>query len=291
MRYPHLEPIRSIMETPILDRRKWDKVPTLPSDAVLVDMEDTVAQARKLEGREAVVDALGQIEHFGDRSVLCRPNGLETPWWHEDVAALARAGAQNILLPKITRAGDVLAFQRTFRQYDADPYLLPCIETPGGVANVEEIAELDRVAGLVFGAGDLTAMTGLPICAADGSTNPMVMYSRSRVYLAAAASNLAMIDMPFVGDIQDADAFERGAEALRIMGATALFAMYPPHIGIINDVFTPNEGVIADAELVIRSFERAAAEGQPAIQIDGGRTLLIHDYNKALGVLSRAGRV
>lgn len=289
MRYPHLAPIRSIMETPVLDDRKWAKVPLMPTDAVLVDMEDTVAQARKLEGRAAVAASLADRSHFGDRVLLCRPNGLETEWWRADVVALAEAGAPNVILPMITKAADVLEFQRVFREHGADPYLLPGIETPGGVAHAEEIAAVDRVAGLVFGEGDLTAAMGIPIYAADGTLNPVVQHARARVYVAAAAENLAMLDIAFIEDLKDLDALRLRAEELKLMGASALFAMYPPHVAVINDVFTPSEETITYAKRVVAAFDDAADSGKPAVQFDNGRAILIHDYKKAVGVLARAG--
>jgi citrate lyase beta subunit len=290
LRHPHLAKIRSIMETPVLDERKWAKVPHLPTDAVLVDMEDTVAQARKVEGRAAVAGVLADLDYFGGRVLLCRPNGLETEWWHDDVVALAKAGATDVILPMITKAADVLEFQRVFREHGADPYLLPGIETPGGVAHVEEIAAVDRVAGLVFGEGDLTAAMGLPIYAADGSINPTVQHARARVYVAAAAEGLAMLDIAFTKDLKDLEALRLRAEELRIMGASALFAMYPPHVAVINEVFTPDEETITYARRVVAAFDAAADSGKPAVQFDDGRAILIHDYKKAVGQLARVGQ-
>ena len=289
MRYQQFASMRSVMETPVLDARKWAKVPDLPTDGVLVDMEDTVAQARKLDGRAAVVAALGDRGYFGGRVLLCRPNGLDSPWWHDDTVALARAGAENVILPMITSAADVREFQRVFREHGADPCLLPGIETPGGVAHVEEIAEIDRVAGLIFGEGDLTAAMGLPIFMPDGAVNPVVQHARARVYVAAAAAELAMLDIAFTRDIRDLAELRSRAQELRAMGASALFALYPPHVAVINDVFTPDAGALDYARLVVTEFETAAATGKPAVQLQDGRTILIHDYKKAQAVLARSG--
>jgi len=289
MRFPQFTKMRSIMETPVLDERKWAKVSHQPTDGVLVDMEDTVAQARKAEGRAAVVAALGNRDYFGDRMLLCRPNGLETPWWHDDTVALAQAGAENVILPMITCAADVREFQRVFREHGADPYLLPGIETPGGVAHAEEIAEVENVAGLVFGEGDLTAAMGLPIYMTDGSVNPTVQHARARVYVAAAAGGLAMLDIAFTKNIHDLDDFRARATELRAMGASGLFALYPPHVPVINDVFTPDAESLRFAMRVVSEFESAAATGKPAVQLEEGRAILIHDYKKAQGVLARSG--
>lgn len=289
MRYAQFARMRSIMETPVLDERKWAKIPSMPTDAVLIDMEDTVAQARKLEGRAAVVAALGNLSYFGERLLLCRPNGLDTQWFYDNTVALAGAGAECVILPMITCAADVREFQRVLRQHGSDPLLLPGIETPGGVAHVEEIAAVDRVAALIFGEGDLTAAMGVPIHMPDGSINPMVQHARARVYVAAAANDLAMLDIAFTKDLRNLGELRARAEELRAMGASALFAMYPPHVEVINDVFTPSEEALSYAKRVVAAFGAAADSGKPAVQFEDGHAILIHDYKKALGVLARAG--
>jgi citrate lyase beta subunit len=280
--------IRSVMETPVLDERKWAKVPQLPTDAVLVDMEDTVAQARKLEGRAAVIRALGDLTYFGDRVVLTRPNALDTEWGRADTIALARADARHVILPMLTGAADVLEYQQILHDNGADPALVAGIETPGAVAHVEEIAAVPGVAALVFGEGDMTATMGLPIHLPDGSINPVVTHARSRVYLAAAAHGLAQLDVAFTLNLKDLDELRGRAELMRDMGATGLFALYPPHVAVINDVFTPGADAVRRAQRIAAAFGQAAADGSPAVQLDG-RAILIHDYKKAAGLLARAG--
>lgn len=281
--------VHSIMETPVLDAHKWAKVPHQPTDAVLIDMEDTVAQARKLEGRAAVVAALGDIVYFGGRVLIARPNALDTPWGEEDTAALAQAGAENVLLPMVTSAADVLAYQEIFRRYDTDPLLIPAIETPAGVGAVEEIAAVDRVAGFAFGEGDLTAALGVPIYESDGSLNPILPPARSRVYLAASAAGCAIFDFVITPDIRDVTYFRERASRLARMGATGMFAMYPPHVPVVNEVFAPSPDDVSFARTIVEAFEGAAAEGAPAVQLASGKPVMIHDYKKAKRILARAG--
>jgi citrate lyase beta subunit len=284
-----LATVRSVMETPVLDERKWAKVPDMATDAVLVDMEDTVAQSRKLEGRAAVVRALGNLEYFGSRVIITRPNSLDTEWGKDDTVALAQAGAQHVILPMVTSAADVLEYQRIFHDYNVDPVLIPGIETPGGAGRVEDIAAIERVGALVFGEGDLTASMGIPLFREDGSLNPTVPAARARVYMAAAAGKLPMLDVAFTLDIKDDAAVSLRVAELRDMGATGLFALYPPHIAIINSAFTPDPEAVAHARKIVTAFEEAGAAGKPAVQLASGLAVLIHDYKKAVGILSRAG--
>lgn len=280
--------LHCIMETPVLDERKWAKVPTSPTDGVLIDMEDTVAQARKIEGREAVVRSLANAEYFGDRMLLSRPNGLDTEWGVDDTIALAKAGAENVLLPMVTGPADVLEYQRIFHDHDADPNLLPTCETPGAVANVEALAALDRVTGFAFGEGDLTAYMGLQIFEPDGSLNPLLSAARARVYLAAAGTNCAVFDIPFLHDLKDLHELRTRGSQLARMGATGLFALYPPHADVINEIYAPDPEAVENARTIVEVYEKAAADGKPAVQLPNGKAVLIHDYKKAQGLLSRA---
>lgn len=281
--------VHCIMETPVLDERKWAKVPTSPTDGCLIDMEDTVAQARKLEGRAAVVRALGDRSYFGDRVLLSRPNGLDTEWGVDDTIALAQAGAENVILPMVQGPADVLEYQRIFHEHDADPNLLPACETPAAVAGVEAMAALDRVTGFAFGEGDLTASMGLQIFEPDGTLNPLLPAARARVYLAAAGAGCAVFDIPFLHDLKDLDELRvRGAELVR-MGATGLFALYPPHAEVINELYAIDPGDVEHAREIVGAFEKAAADGNPAVQLPNGKAVLIHDYKKAQGILARAG--
>lgn len=281
--------VHCIMETPVLDERKWAKVPTSPTDGVLIDMEDTVAQSRKLEGRDAVVSSLANREYFGDRVLLSRPNGLDTEWGLDDTIALAKAGAENVLLPMVTGPADVLEYQRIFHDHDADPNLLPACETPGGVANVEAMAALDRVTGFAFGEGDFTAAMGLQIFEPDGTLNPLLPAARARVYTAAAATNCAVFDIPFLHDLKDLDELRVRGSQLARMGATGLFALYPPHADIINEIYAPNPEAVEYARTIVEVFGKAAADGNPAVQLPNGKAILIHDYKKAQGLLARVG--
>lgn len=282
--------VRAIMEALVLDEYKWAKVPHQDTQAVLIDMEDTVAQQRKLEGRSAVVAALANPEYVAGQFMISRPNALDTEWGHDDTVALANAGAQYVILPMVTCAADVKAYQEIFHAHDTDPMLLPAIETPGGAGSAEEIVLIDGVGGLVFGEGDLTARMGLEIFEPDGSINPIVTAARARTYTAASSINGIMFDIAFLKDLKDLLAFEERCSALARMGATGFFALFPPHVPVINGIFRPTAEQLEYAKTVIAAFDAAAAEGKPAVQLPNGKALLIHDYHKAQRLIARSAR-
>jgi citrate lyase beta subunit len=282
--------IRSVLETPVLDEHKWAKLPGIPCDAVLVDMEDAVPVARKLEGRAKVLEVLGDRAFFGDRVVIARPNHLSSPWGLEDIIGLARAGVDCMMYPKVRSVGEVTEVQRILRDNGADPDLILVIETPQAVANVEDLASVNKVVGLSFGEGDLSADLGIPIHLSDGTLNPALLQPRMRTVIAAAAAEISMFDFAVLKSIKDLDECRRRAEEFAQLGVTSICTIYPPHVDVVNDVLTPNAEEVAGAREVVEAIDKARAEGEPAVQLANGRTLLIHDYTKAQRILTRAGQ-
>lgn len=279
--------VRSVIETPVLDERKWAKIPQIPTDGVLCDMEDAVPRTRKLEGRDAVIRAIGNQGQFDGRMVWARCNDLTTEWGHDDVVALGKAGVENMMIPKVSSAADVDEYRRILNDHGADPDLIACIETPAAVAHVEEIVAHEKVKAIAFGEGDLTALLGIQIYEPDGSLNPVLAPARSRVYLAAAAHNVARFESAFVPDVKNLDDFRVRAETFARTAATGMVAIYPPHVQIVNEVFTPTAEQVEYSRKVVKAFDDAIAAGAPAVQLDNGKVLLIHDYSKAKQVLAR----
>src|SRR5512140_3765709 len=96
-----VRPRRSVLYMPGSNARALEKARTLPADAVILDLEDAVAPDAKDLARAQVVDAVRQ-GGFGGREVIARINGLDTPWGEADLAALAPAGPDAILVPKVS---------------------------------------------------------------------------------------------------------------------------------------------------------------------------------------------
>jgi hypothetical protein len=79
--------VRCLFESPILDERKWGKIPAIEADAFILDLEDAVPRDGKLAARAKVVEYLHRPEYFGGALTVPRPNPLDTPWGHDDVLA------------------------------------------------------------------------------------------------------------------------------------------------------------------------------------------------------------
>ncbi len=281
--------LRSVIETPIMDDRKWAKVPSIAADGFMVDMEDSVPPALKLEARQRVVDYVQRPDYFDGRLMIARPNHLSTEWGGDDIAALADVGVTCIAYPKCDSAADVLEVQAMFRDRGADPDIVAAIETARGVLNMAEIAAIDKVVSIGIGTGDLSADIGVPLFDGDGELNSLFVVIKAQVALVGAAHDCFRGDMAHVPDVRDLDDVRRRYEQSRGLGFTMGYAFYPPHVAIINEVFGPSQDDLDDAARVVELYEQALAEGHPAVTLESGRTILVHDYHKALKVRARAG--
>ena len=287
---PNYLGIRSIMEPLIMDDRKWAKVPDIPADCFMLDLEDSVPPAQKTDARAKVVEYLGRLDYFDGRIVMARPNPLSTPWGHDDLVALARAGVGCLAYPKLSTAAEVREVQSILRSEGADPDIFAIIETARSVGNVEEIADSDKIVGLMFGPGDLSVDSGVPLFADGKTLNPALLYPRVRTVLAGAAAGVVTAEIAFMEDIRNQDEARLKYGLSRRDGFRAGITFYPPHVAIINEVQGVSPEEVDDAHMVVETYSAAVARGDAAITLENGRTLLVHDYEKAVAALVRAAR-
>ena len=278
--------VRSILETPILDDRKWSKVPSLPTDAVLLDLEDSVPPDRKLAAREKVVEFLGRTEFFAGRRPLPRVNSLSTPWGADDLRVLADAGADLIAYPKLSSAEELDDVCHLLRSSDAHPSLVVIVETAWAILHLDRIASTTGLAGLILGPSDLAVDVGWELFK-DGEVFPDAYhYPKAKLAVAGAAYDVPAYDTVFVADLRNLEHVEAAAIHARRMGFSGMATFYPPHLPIVNAAFSPSDEQRAHAEWVVSTYEDALARGVAAVQVDG-KTLIVQDYKRALRTLGR----
>jgi citrate lyase subunit beta/citryl-CoA lyase len=248
------------------------KAATLPADEVIVDLEDGVAG----EAKDAARQNLGHAAALGTLAV--RINGLRTPWWRDDLAAVADVPADVVAVPKVESADDVSAVAA----------LLPSgvgieaqIETARGLVEVERIAAADaRLEALVFGPGDFAASLGVPLLTIGAGSWE---YALARISVAAHAHGLQAIDGPYA-DLRDLDGLRRTASVALAHGFDGKWVVHPDQIDPVNEVFTPTPAQVERAERIL-------AAGDGAVLVDGE---MVDAATKRLAeaVLARtAGRV
>ena len=187
---------RSCLSVPGSSRRMLAKAAGLPADEVVIDLEDAVAASAKDEARAAVVSALAEGQMDG-RTVAVRVNGLETPWCHRDIVALAdgpAAGAvTSLVVPKVQAPEDIVWVARLLDAIGTGEKairLQALIETAAGLRRAGDIGQAGpRLEALILGYADLRASLGRP--ADDQEPPDRWSFAQETVLVAARAGRVA----------------------------------------------------------------------------------------------------
>jgi citrate lyase beta subunit len=278
--------VRSILETPILDEHKWAKVPTLATDAVLLDLEDSVSAERKDQARTKVLDFLGRSAYFGSRLPIPRTNPLGTPWGETDLQALAQSGTRVLAYPKCAGPEELQQVREILAAEGAQPGLVVIIETAAAVLGLERIAAAPGVAGLILGPNDLAVDAGWQLFADGRLFADAYHYPKAKLALAGAAYGIPVYDTAFVPRLGDLDQVRAVMTHDRRLGFAGSATFYPPHLDVINQIFTPSAEERTAAERVVAAYEHALAEGSAAVQQDG-QAVILQDYKRALQTLGK----
>ncbi len=248
------------------------KVTRSAPDAVVVDLEDAVAQSEKDTARPGAIEAVDALEH-GDTVVLVRVNPPGSPWFAADVAAVAASRAAGVVLPKLERADEVAQLRAMLPE---GAVVIAGLETCRGVADCRALLE-GGVDGAYFGAEDYIADLG----GRRTTAGEEVLYARSQVVLAARLSGVLAIDQAMVA-VRDGDRFRVDAEQGRALGYQGKICLHPTQVEIAREVFTPSEEEIAHARAVV------AAGASGVGMVDGQMVDDVH-LRMAAALLRRAG--
>ncbi len=274
-------PMRSWLFVPGDSEAKLDKVVGYGSDVVIVDLEDAVAPAEKPRARllaRRFLETHGQRLLAGERMALwVRINPLDGPLWREDLAAVMPGRPEGIMVPKAAGPEQLQALAAEL--YELEPRagiapgttrILPLVsETPAAALGIASYvgASLPRLAGLTWGAEDLSAAIGASRKRdAAGQWTDTFRAVRAQVLLTAHARGVLAVDT-LHADFRDTAGLERIAADSYADGFTGMLAIHPAQVAPINAAFTPGEAEIATARAIVDVF--AANPGAGALSLDG----------------------
>ncbi|RAZ84616.1 CoA ester lyase [Mesorhizobium hawassense] len=268
--------MRSLLFVPGDSERKLEKGFAAGADAVIVDLEDSVAAANKVAARAVAARFIAAQRRQASSAVYVRVNDLSTGLTDDDLDALVPVKPDGIMLPKSNGGQDVQQLAAKLRVREAENGLpdgairiLPIItETAAGVLAAASYAGASaRLAGLTWGAEDLSAAIGAR-SARDESGRYIDIFrlARTMTILAAGAAEVSAIDTVFP-DFRDMEAFEKECREAERDGFTGKMAIHPAQVPVINAAFTPSAEAVARSQAIVDAF---AAAGNPGVVgIDG----------------------
>ena len=259
-------PRRSMLYMPGSNGRALEKARSLPADGLILDLEDAVAPDAKELAREQVCAAVAS-RGYGYREIAVRINGLDTPWGHEDLQAVAAAAPHAILAPKIDGPSMIRQIESILDQLGTPTTtrLWAMLETPRGLLHAEEIAGASRRKEvLVMGTNDIAK----ELKAAHRSGRGPLLTSLGLCLLAARAHRLVIVDGVY-NDIKNVEGFETECRQGAQMGFDGKTLIHPSQVEPCNTIFSPNEQEVGNARRIIEAFRQAEAEGKYVATVDG----------------------
>jgi citrate lyase subunit beta/citryl-CoA lyase len=270
--------MRSLLFVPGDSPRKLAKAAASGADALILDLEDSVALPNKAAARRNVLAFLR--EHAADPAVTrprvyVRVNAFASGLSEGDLDAIVPGAPDGVVLPKARGGADValldsrLALREALHGLpDGSVAILPiATEEPAALFGLGSYAgSSPRLSGLTWGAEDLSSALGaIAARDAEGWTEPYRL-ARSLCLFGAAAAGVAAIDTVFT-DLRAADGLRRECEIAARDGFAGKLAIHPDQVPVINACFAPSPAALAHASRVVAAF--AAADGQGVVSLDG----------------------
>jgi citrate lyase subunit beta / citryl-CoA lyase len=286
--------VRSLLFVPGHDARKLAKGLDCGADALILDLEDSVPDADKAAARGMCAEFVAA--HRERLPLFVRVNALTTGLTQDDLAAVVRARPYGVMLPKCGSGRDVArvgADLSALETRDGVPVgslrILPIVtESAAALFEMGSYAREagPRLCGMLWGGEDLATDIGASANRSDGSYTAPFQLARSLCLFGAAAAGVAAIDAVYT-DFRDIDGLRVEARAAVAAGFSAKAAIHPGQVQVINEVFSPSDDALREAQAVVAAFSRQPGAG--AVDI-GGRMFDRPHLTAAQRILARAER-
>ena len=263
-------------------------------DSIMLDLEDAVAEKEKDAARYSLYHALQEIDYREVERVV-RINGLDTPYWKEDIRCAVAGGCDSIRIPKTESAQDVhmveeaiIAAEKEFDIPEGRTLIMSAIESARGVMKALDICEAsDRMFGIALSGGDYTKDLQTHIT----GTGLELMGARQNMVIAARAAGVQCFDTVYT-DLDNMDGFRQDVETIHLMGFDGKSVINPRQISIVHDIFTPSEKDIIFAEKVVKEIDDKKAKGIGVFTVDGKMIdIAFYDGAKRTIALAKASGV
>lgn len=268
-----LPPLRSLLFCPATAPRPLAKLPSLGADAVAIDLEDAVADDRKVDAR---AELRATLDRFDRVRTYVRVNHPSTGLTEGDIHGVLHPRLDGIVLPKVESVETVRAAEAWLAAAEREHGLpaggtrmLLLIESALGVHRAADIlAASDRVETGIFGFVDFMLDLGIDVIDTSDSTEELLLARSSLVLAARVARRRAPLDGPFI-DISAGERFLAQCAQARRLGFAGKMLIHPSQVEPTHRGFAPTADEAAQARRVVERFVAAEADGVAAIVVDG----------------------
>ena len=272
-----IRPRRSALYMPGSNARALEKSRTLAADALIFDLEDAVAPEAKAMARNQVMAAV-KAGGFGQREIVVRINGLDTPWGPDDMAAVAEAAPDAVLVPKVSSPGDIMRAARALAGAGAveTTRLWGMMETPLAMLNADAIGRTSadpasRLDVFVMGTNDIAKETRARLTPG----RPSMLAYLSLCVAAARAHEIEILDGVY-NDFSDEAGLRTECAQGRDFGMDGKTLIHPGQIGPCNEIFAPTRDELDWARKIIGVFDEPANATKGAVQVEGRMVERLH---------------
>ena len=269
--------LRSMLFVPADSERKLAKSLGSPADALILDLEDSVADSRKSIARGMAAEFIAAHAGKTGPALYVRINPLDTGLSMGDLAGVTAPGLAGIMLPKTQSVADIVRIGHGLDALEARAGMAPgsvrivpvATETPQAMLRMDGYATtpLPRLAGITWGAEDLSSAIGAVANRdEDGSWSPLYTWANSLCLSAAAAAGVPAIDT-LHADFKDAAGLAAACRASRRRGFRGRLAIHPDQVAVINEAYSPSAAELAHARRIVDAF--AAQPDAGTLSLDG----------------------
>lgn len=242
---------RSVLYVPAHKQKAMDKIGSLDTDAVIIDLEDAVPGDQKDDARQNVIEVVKGLNRSAH--VLVRINAGDEG--DADLMALSDVKADGIVVPKVKTKADL--------DHVADQTNLPLwamVETPQAVMNIKRICRQSAVKGIVLGLNDLGLEAGIK--GRDGFA-----YTLGHVFMIARAHGCVALDGVF-NTIDDLDGLRAECAQARMLGYDGKTIIHPSHIDVTNQAFSPTDDEVSHAKSLLEKTDESGAQNHDGMMVE-----------------------
>lgn len=253
MRKDVRKPRRSILYVPGSNEKALKKSSTLDVDALIYDLEDSVAPNAKESARDSLIKIINSGVNK-DKEQVVRINSLDTDIGKDDLKILDHCIPDAILIPKVNSADDVIECEKLINNEGIKIWVM--METALSIVNAYEIAKVSKALKcFVMGTNDLSAELGIE----EDLKRTALQTSFEKCMMASKAYKISILDGVF-NDIKDSEGFEQECVYSHGLGFDGKTLIHPSQINICNKIFTPTPDQLEKARSIVSAFEKARKE-------------------------------